>query len=480
MPRSKKAHKQILRDISSTNERKWWPPALLDENQWQAHDSLKQRLLDSEMCVLTGVLLSTFINPEGSQRKWKSTIYTYSVLFAVASRPPYARLKLLVLDEPAIDVQLLLADARIEWMRYSAACDPHKFSEDVHDRVLRIGTSVRGDRQRINFSELAMRSLLLDETLFEFERYERQLQKPGASNLPIDTPTILHEVALSRLAPAARIEFSLSSSEERLIRNSSVDLLVHGRGGSRNRPLLAFEFDGPGHEDPDQMATDQAKDRILESFGLPLVRISSNEVDLRKWKRPNSFEGRKLRLFFKLVGPLAQSVASSVENSISGQLAENDAMLEMHRREEKLSRSMFGKDWVDLESTQLNALNQAMQATGLDADYREALGFNDFLRSRETDELHDLKVWPEDILQKSSAPAFVTEVDGSRWASTTLTIGESTLQVISPKIRINLTPRFKDDPVMREWIDIRIIEFLAERVREHIEAPHQPNGERHA
>jgi hypothetical protein len=49
------------------------------------------------------------------------------------------------------------------------------------------------------------------------------------------------------------------------------------------KPVMAIEFDGPYHNDPEQIARDAKKDRLCKQAGLPILRINANHV-LRKYR----------------------------------------------------------------------------------------------------------------------------------------------------------------------------------------------------
>jgi hypothetical protein len=49
------------------------------------------------------------------------------------------------------------------------------------------------------------------------------------------------------------------------------------------RPFMAVEFDGPFHDNPEQMECDEKKNALCRQAGLPILRINANHV-LRKYR----------------------------------------------------------------------------------------------------------------------------------------------------------------------------------------------------
>jgi hypothetical protein len=52
------------------------------------------------------------------------------------------------------------------------------------------------------------------------------------------------------------------------------------------KPVMAIEYDGPYHWEPEQIARDQKKHRICKEAGLPILRINANHV-MRKYRGMN-------------------------------------------------------------------------------------------------------------------------------------------------------------------------------------------------
>ena len=59
---------------------------------------------------------------------------------------------------------------------------------------------------------------------------------------------------------------------------------------SEDQPLLAIEFDGPSHQEPDAQKRDEMKNTLCDKFELPLLRVnrnylnnSSSNWDLLRW-----------------------------------------------------------------------------------------------------------------------------------------------------------------------------------------------------
>lgn len=455
-------YKKVEKIIRKADERRYWPTPVLDKHQWEIRQILNQHFLIDGWVLLAGIGLSTFINPAG-HRRYRDILQT-SVLFAVITEPPRSTAVLLVVEPGDSGLESFLETEGIRWIYYSTLLSAVEFSEQVISILHQQSLSQIGERKPINSAELEVTRALLDESLFEFERHESQLSPNGESRrMWEDSPAILHEVALQRVRPHFRSE--LDETAERMILQSSVDLLIHGRGRF-NRPLLAIEIDGKHHENPESKIKDKAKEKALNSFGIPLIRIAPREADFWNFYR-NPKDRQRKKLFSKLLTSIAQAVSFQVMSSIHDQLEVNDARLQLHFRENKLAQTMFGREYVDLADEQRTAVNFSMAATALDDDYHMTVGLSNFERSRELEDLNERRSWPKELVSFAPEPVIFSNTDSGLWAETTFTFEATSTNIATPRIRLMRTERF-DDELMRETISVCLIEATAEAVREQM------------
>jgi hypothetical protein len=452
--------------VRKIDERKYWPTPVLNSHQWEIYQLLRQHFQKDNWDVLAGVALSTFINPVGHSR-WLDILET-SVLFAVITETPDASAILLILEPANPNIESFLEMEGIRWIRYAALLSATEFSEQVISSVQQQQSLPPiSERKPINTAEFQVTKALLADSVLDLERYESQLPLTEECRTWLwkESPTILHGVALHRIRPNLKV--TLDQLAERMIRQSSVDILIHGRG-TDNRPLLAVEVDGKPHEKPDQKIKDKAKERVLESFGIPLIRIAPHEADFWLYYRnPTANDRQRKQRFSELLTSIVVAVSLEVMSSVSMQLEINDARLKLHFREDKLTQTLFGRDYSDLTEQQKETVNFSMAATSLDEDYHTAVGLNNFERARALEEINDRKRWPEELLLFTPEPVIFGNNDLGRWAETTFKSEAMSLKIKTPSVRLMLTDRF-DDELIQERISVCLIEAIAGAVREAI------------
>jgi hypothetical protein len=69
----------------------------------------------------------------------------------------------------------------------------------------------------------------------------------------------------------------VTSAEDRMLRMGHLDFVVIDRAAG-GLAEFAIEFDGPSHESHEQRARDRVKDWLLDSAGLPLLRIDTEDL----------------------------------------------------------------------------------------------------------------------------------------------------------------------------------------------------------
>lgn len=452
--------KRVAKLVRELDARRFTPTPVLNEHQWKVHYLLKRDLQNDQLDVLVGVGLSSFVDPSGHPKYVE--VLENSVLFAVVTEPPKCSVVLLILDRNEQVVETILKEQGIKSICYAPLISAEEFSTQVTSLIPTLDTVNKAGRKPINLSELSVRKLIVRDSLLDLEQH-KDLPLIENEEDRLWSNTILHEVALHRLAP--KFQFKFDDLEQRLIRQSSVDLLVHGREGQSNLPLVAVEYDGRDHDKPEQQAKDRAKDRILDRFGIPLIRIGLLELDFSKAGLDKRQEQRR---YAQLLSSTVHHVMCRVQSSFIDQLEESDARREFHSREDQLSKSMFGRDYLDLTKMQQEEIYMSMAITQLDWDYDLATKMQDYDKERDLKDIKQLQTWPQDLVPYSKAPIIFTDDSGVRWAETTMTLGSKSIHLETPKIRVALPCRFKDDAQMLGWIDVGLIENVADRIREHI------------
>lgn len=453
--------KRVAKLVREMDARQFTPTPVLNEHQWKVHYLLKRNLQNDHLDVLVGVGLSGFVDPSGHPRY--IDVLENSVLFAVVTEPPKCSVVLLILDCNDQVIETILKEQGIKSIRYAPLISAEEFSAQVTSFIPTLDTVNKVGRTPINLSELSVRKLIVRDSLLDLERHKDLHLIANDDEDFLWSNTILHEVALHRLAP--KFQFKFDDLEQRMIRQSSVDLLVHGREGQGNLPLVAVEYDGRDHSKPEQQAKDQAKDRILDRFGIPLIRIGLFELDFSNAGLDKRQERRR---YAQLLSSLIHYVMCRVQSSFIDQLEESEARREFHSRENQLSKSMFGRDYLDLTTTQQEEIYMSMMRTDLDWDYDITTKMQDYDEERDLEDIKQLQTWPQDLLPYSKAPIIFTDDSGVRWAETTLTLGSRSIHLETPKVRVAVPRRFKEDAHMRGWIDVGLIENVADRIREHI------------
>lgn len=455
--------KQVAKLVREMDARQFTPTPVLNEHQWKVHYLLKRSLQNDHFEVLVGVCLSAFVNPSGHSRY--VDVLENSALFAVVTEPPRCSVVLLILDRNAQVIETILEEQGIKSIRYAPLIGAEEFSAQVTSLIPTLDTVNKAGTTPINFSELSVRKLIVRDSLLDLDRHKdlQLIAKDDDDLLWSSSNTILHEVALHRLAPKFPLKFD--ALELRMIRQSSLDLVVHGREGQGNLPLVAVEYDGPEHSKPKQLANDQAKDRILDKFGIPLIRIGLFELDFSNAGLDKRQEQRR---YAQLLSSIIHHVMCRVQSSFIDQLEESDARREFHSRENELSKSMFGRHYLDLTKTQQEEIYMSMAITQLDWDYDLTTKMQVYYEQRDLEDTKQSQLWPEDLVSYSKAPVFFTEDDGVRWAQATLTLGSKSIHIKTPRVRIALSHRFEEDDLMRGRIDVCLIENVADTIREYI------------
>jgi hypothetical protein len=94
------------------------------------------------------------------------------------------------------------------------------------------------------------------------------------------TPYVIHkDYPLNQVAEVGRGE--LSSQEFSYFQAASLDFLVCRDDDADQAFEIAIEYDGNEHEQAQQAAKDQLKDRICGEVGLPIIRIGSDDTSGR-------------------------------------------------------------------------------------------------------------------------------------------------------------------------------------------------------
>ena len=481
-PSAELAFRNLLKRQGNILASEYMATPVLDERQWEIDLLLRKRLSTDKWTIFVGVGLSAFFDPElqragGSQ--YRDLMYRASALFVIATGVPEAVAKFMVIESGQPQLEKFLDFANVAWTRYPPLLETEEFVEQITAAIAAGSRANIGERCKVNRSEHQAARELMSGTLIEYDRHLNDDTSLAARrDWAQDTPRLLHEVALHRLRPKRLVQ--LSPRAEHILQTSSLDFLLHSRG-VRNQPLFAIEIDGGVHTDPMQMRKDRAKDEVMRALGIPLCRITPADADY--WRRidSQSHESRqRLMRFSRLISAVAISVFYQGLTQAQDMLSVDLADKAIHRMQEKLARSIFGVDFVDLVGIQRSVVRETCLGSAEFQEADMAWRIADHHIGRQIDEAAADRRWPNDLLTVSTQPQFVGNLASGMTAQTTLTMVGSPAETISaPAIRFvadRLEPR-----LMSVSMEVNLIRSLEEIVRVRIRAatpPQQQSSQR--
>ncbi len=464
------------RMVRNTPASSYMPTPVLDERQWEIDRLLREKLPAEKWALFVGTGLSAFFEPMeygagiGGNR---DLVFATSALFTVATPPPLSDAILMVIEPGQPRLEAFLDKESVHWIRYAPLLSPKEFADQIQAAVVQGAQSKIGARSKINLSEFQVARALMKHTMFEYETRANVQAYVDSGISPDDarqhlaalTPRLLHEVAIHRLSP--RIHAPLSEAAKHLVRTSSVDILLHARGRV-NLPLLAIEVDGGVHTEPKQISKDRAKDEVMEAFGIPLFRIC--DTDANFWRNIESqpyASRRKISRFSKLISSVASTVCWQVQVECRDELDADSAKKACNQLEEKLSRSIYGISYIDLNDDQRKVVLNTSMGTLEFEDYDIAQRQVNFYRDRAMTEAKADSDWPIDLRAVSTLPEIVGDLVSGVSARTMLSVsGRPAVSVSTPSIRA--TANSLDQELLGVELAVCLIQALAEETREQI------------
>ena len=468
--------------------RLFWPKPVLTEHQWEAHRLLSERLSPDRWHLFAGSLLSHFFNPDdfAHDRNLYQLVKSTPVLFVVATKAPDCRAVLIILAQSNTTVEAFLDKEEVHWMRYATQLSPEEFVDHV-GLALRDGSGkVIGNREPINDSENKAAQgfrtgRMIDQIkVHDLEQYlEEGISAKEAQRWLIDrSPCLLHEVALQVMEPGFPLRWT--NFEKSMLKLSSVDLLFHDRG-SLNRPLLAVEIDGPPHREKVQQEKDKVKDELLQGMGIPLIRISIDDAQYL-WIEQNAHKyGTKLspskqrqleddlKHFGRFFGHIAGIICSQVRLESKEEITLNEANVNLAKIQENISRSLYKKDYIDLNDQQQDCVDESLlESKEAYANYDAQKNYADLI-DQELQRAKEYSEWPIDLQKITTQPEMLGDMISGLKARVVLTTPKrATIPVETPTIK--LSANFLEANLLNANVKHALFSCLEHKARHYLKA----------
>jgi hypothetical protein len=182
---------------------------------------------------------------------------------------------------------------------------------------------------------------------------DTELRKTVLDYLEASSWLVLEEVALQRL-----VNFPSCSCNQvrKFIHASSLDIVVvSSEEDLPSVPLMAIEFDGPGHATPQQQIKDELKDTLLADAGIPLLRVKYSDVVLRRWSTSSS---EQVDAMMRYLSPLKRLVRLLVADKLK-EWREAGRTYRYVVRQDEIALSQYGKHFHELGETELVELERS-------------------------------------------------------------------------------------------------------------------------
>lgn len=156
---------------------------------------------------------------------------------------------------------------------------------------------------------------------------------------------LAHEVALSSLVePNIAL---LSPQSVQFIQDSSVDAVVYSSRPFA-KPVLAIEFDGTQHAEYSAVARDRLKTGMLDSVGIPLLRISTMDGDFVSWFSASNAQKQRINIYFTAVGLLVRRLVAQVVSDRRKQHESAAEHIRLKNALDQIADINFGKSFAEL------------------------------------------------------------------------------------------------------------------------------------
>jgi hypothetical protein len=249
---------------------------------------------------------------------------------------------------------------------------------------------------------------------------------------------LLEEVSLQRMVkfPACKDR----SVKEFLLRSSVDAVIVLSRGEDSAWPLLAVEFDGPRHEDVGKIFTDSLKNALLEDAGIPLLRISFREVEIRRWEKATSDERNGMSSYLEPMKRLVRMLAHEEAANWRFEIDDVNGGKAIFRVREQMAAALYGKSFDNLGFIEQEMLRLQEPLASLESEHA-ALGHD---REMSLDEMSGFwtsaGVMKEMKVDATSIQGIEFVEEGrNTWSATATYIGKNGAQtpIVAPPVSVN-------------------------------------------
>lgn len=468
--------------------RMFWPKPVLTEPQWDVYQLLRERFSPERWQIFAGSLLNHFFNPDDF--KYDRNLYTLikstPVLFAVATAAPQCRAVLIILEQSNTTIEAFLDLEEVHWMRYPTQLNPAEFVDQVGIALRNGSRNMVGTRTPISDSENksadAFRTgRMIDQIkVHNLDQYlEAGISAEEAQRFLINrSPCLLQEVALQLMEP--RYPLAWTEFEKSMLKTSSVDLLFHERG-SLNRPLLAVEIDGGIHQSEKQQEKDKVKDELLQGMGIPLIRISVDDAQYLWIEQEAQKYGEKLlpaaqrqleddlKHFGRFFGHVAVLICGQVRLQSREEIRLQEANVNLAKIEEKFSRALYGKGYIDLDDQQQDSVHKSsLESNDAGAFYDSHNTYVDVI-DQELQRAKEYSQWPIDLQNITTPPAMVGDATTGLRARVVLTTPKRvTITLETPVIK--LMADSLDADLLDANVKYALIDCLVQKARDYLRA----------
>lgn len=438
---------------------------VLTDKQWIVYGELQRALRHPEhfqFGLFAGASISAFFDPEhpSLRNSFKNERFETSVLFAITDRELAGLPKLFVLDD-FFDAPMLchLKAPHLFWEENS---DPKEFAKKVLQRLAGTApTNLMAQKAVVNRSELLVGRQLIINRITDYQYLSLadndEIDGSQLEELKRKFPKMLREVALTRLAPIRMRRLSIELQKK--LNRMNIDILVHSV--VPNIPILAIEVDGDHHLDAHQVTNDLIKDRILKTFGIPLLRVLPTER--AKFLSSSFSANEESRLFVSMFVFIASQIAL---HSKHAQMSYIDWVKLRHALEqfqENLSKSYFDKPYDTLNEQQRERVTSDVIFSKPFEDMQE------FEREEALFEEHfDLSdpalTTP---LSKHCSQLSISKDSSEVWTFKAIFKYEGIIEVI-PSPRIKLFADFLGDQLVEKIIKVSFLNFVKNWVEDRL------------
>lgn len=238
---------------------------------------------------------------------------------------------------------------------------------------------------------------------------------------------------------------------QKKLNRMNIDILVHSV--VPNIPILAIEVDGDHHLDAHQVGNDLIKDRILKTFGIPLLRVLPSER--AKFLSSSYSANEESRLFVSMFVFIASQIALHSKYAQMSYIdwVKLDRALEQFQ--ENLSKSYFDKPYDSLNEQQREQVTNDVIFSKPFEDMQE------FEREEalfeEHFDLNDLALTTP--LSKHCSQLSISKDSSEVWAFKAIFKYKGIIEVI-PSPRVKLFADFLGDDLVEKIIKVGFSNFV--------------------